>query len=152
MVAGSRRWCAGRCLHHEVSLFRSGRRESFEFIAEASPSPSSTFSSNVPSRAGTSNLSSFPNRLSPPPRFGRRGGVPPAQRFVRPAPPDVARTYSGSSPPSPTSTFFLEAFVGDDGGLRTAFFDRLRAAASWGAARTRRRRRRRPPAVGRWEG
>ena len=26
--------------------------------------------------------------------------------------------------------FFLEAFAGDEGGLRTAFFDRLRAAAS----------------------
>ena len=74
-----------------ILSFWSGRRESFEFIAEASSTPPSTFSSSNPSRAGTTNLSSFffAERLSPPHRFGRRGGVPPAQRFVLPAPPDV---------------------------------------------------------------
>ena len=112
------------------SLFRSDLTREFEFIAETSSTPSPPFSSTDPSRVGTSNLSSFSSshRLNPPHRFGRRGGVPPAQRFVLPAPP----SFAGSAKVAVRRrrarrrTFFLEAFVGDEGGLRTAFFDRLR--------------------------
>ena len=104
-VAGSRRYCAGTVFALDSLSFSRCRHESAKYLAGASSTPPPTVSSTSPRGSEPPNLAPKSLHSSGTLHIGldEEAASRPPQRFVLPAPPDVATSVDGSSPP-PRST------------------------------------------------